>query len=84
MRQSSQKSAVFGVIVAQLAFSSGGMVASCENPSRCGSRRAGLLPRYGSGRAALRACGVAGWVRAARDAGCLWDANPSVSLALGS
>jgi len=28
--------------------------------------------------------GVGVWVRAARDAGAPWDANPSVSLALGS
>jgi hypothetical protein len=26
---------------------------------------------------------VGGWVRAARDAGSLWDANPLTSLALG-
>jgi hypothetical protein len=42
----------------------------------------GPLPRYG--RALCCGAGVAGWVRAARDAGAWWDANPRIGLALGS
>ena len=53
---------------------------------RAGAGRGGLgpLPRYGGVCAARRACGVGWLVRAARDAGCSWDAIPLASLALGS
>jgi hypothetical protein len=64
--------------------SSSGMVATRENPGRCGSRRAGAAVALRRVCAAWRACGVGWLVRAARDAGCSWDAIPLASLALGS
>jgi hypothetical protein len=44
----------------------------------------GPLPRLTGGCAVLRASGGGTVVRAARDAGTSWYANPFLSLALGS
>jgi hypothetical protein len=43
-----------------------------------------LLPHCGLGLRAGPGRGVRAWVRAARDVGSDWDANPFPSLALGS
>ena len=62
-----------------------GMDASRENPGWCGvAAGLGRCRVTAEVCTALRATGVGWLARAARDAGAPWDANPSVSLALGS
>jgi len=61
-----------------------GMAAARENPGQVGAGCGlGSLPRGGRGLAARRGGGWPGWVRAARDAGVLWDVSPLKRLAPG-
>ena len=53
-------------------------------PAGAGGPGLGSLPLCGRGSRGGAGGGVAGWARAARDAGASWDANPFLSLALGS